>query len=1095
MTDSRKLHYLITEFFYPARNFGVIMHRIFIILVLSIGFFIPGLGAMEAPLPRHPTPSPDGSLIAFDWQGDVWIISSQGGRPTRMTANPAHDQGPVWSRDSHWLAFASNRFGSFDVFVMPSDGSAAPRRLSFADRQDFPVDFNPDGRHILFNSGRGNSVRWMPALWSVPVNGGTPALAQDALGEQGRYSPSGDALLFVRGATKWTRHGYRGTASRTPWLRDPEGDYHQLSDFDGDEDHPGWIDDHSIILLSSRSERKNVFRMNLISGEVQQLTHHEGSDVRSPAISADGHLLAYEFEDHIQILDLQSGERRQLQIDLPADFLKAPVLRQTLHRDARDLVISADASLAAFIVAGDLYISEITSKEDQEIAAPLTVRLTDTAAEESHPRFSPDGNTILYSSDEGGSMSLWLIHPEDKKTGWIQSYKFPRAPLFASTAEESSAEYSPNGSQIAFIQGKGNLMICDADGSNSRELFHHWETVDFSFSPDGRYIAYSTVDPHYNSEIWIIPSEGGEPYNLSRHPDDDLEPSWSPDGRRLLWTSKRHRDGMDVWGVWLRREDALRQPADWLRLFKEGAKEPEKETDNSDGTEEKATTKELPKVQIDFDDLWRRVERLSSISGDESHPMATPDGRSILYCAPGEDGKVDLFSARFDGRKQKRLSKGGENPRDLHLGPKGKTIYFLNKDGLIKRVDLTGKAGAPIPFSARSTVDRQARREEVFSQVWKALNEWFYDPDFHGVDWESKKEIYRPWALEATDVLDFADVLNLMLGELNASHMGYYPPHKKGGEKTGWIGVDFEPESGGPGLLVRAVVPQGPADAPGVALRAGERLLSIGRDTIEAQSNIYEILVDTVGRKTPVEILTPSGDTRQALIIPQAWAKESEERYGRWVRQRQKLTNQYSEGRLGYLHIHSMDIPSFETFERDLQAAAQGRDGLIIDVRSNGGGWTTDYLLAVLMVQRHAYTIPRDDDSGIRAYPQSRLPLAAWTRPAVTLCNEDSYSNAEIFSHAFKTLHRGLLVGNTTFGAVISTSGQDLPDGGFVRTPMRGWYVAGSGMNMENNGAQPNILVVQPPKEDMSSDSDTQLRRAVDALLKEIPTDPRSKAW
>jgi len=213
------------------------------------------------------------------------------------------------------------------------------------------------------------------------------------------------------------------------------------------------------------------------------------------------------------------------------------------------------------------------------------------------------------------------------------------------------------------------------------------------------------------------------------------------------------------------------------------------------------------------------------------------------------------------------------------------------------------------------------------------------------------------------------------------------------------------------------------------------------------------------------------------------------------VRERRRLTEEWSGGRLGYVHIQGMNTPSFEEFERMLFAAANGKEGLLVDVRFNGGGWTTDYLMAVLMVQRHAYTVPRGADPSIRAYPQSRLPLAAWTRPAAAICNEQSYSNAEIFSHAFKSLERGTLVGSPTFGAVISTGGTRTLDGGRVRLPGRGWYVAPTGINMENDGAAPDVLVPQPPSEDRSATEDTQLRRAVEVLLADLESDPRTGAW
>jgi len=1065
------------------------------LIALTVLALAASAAAVEAPLPRHPAPSPDGSMIAFSWQGDLWTVPSAGGTARRLTAHPAAERFPVWSRDGRLIAFASDRHGNSDVFVMPADGSAAPTRLTFADRSDTPLDFTPDGTAVLFCSGRSVSVRWMPALWTVPLSGGTPVLAQSSLGDSAAFSPDGRTMVFTRGATKWTRHGYRGTASRTPWVREPDGTYRQLSDFAGDEDHPSWINGDTIALLSARSERKNIFLMDVVTGDTRQLTHHDVTDVRFPRASADGSLIAYEYQDGIWTISPDGAQPRRLSIDVPADYLSDRVIRTTKNDDAEDLAVHPDGELAAFIVEGDLFVTELMAKDDQEIASPQTVRITDTPERETEPRWSPDGKILLFTSSRTGNNDLWTVHPADEDLGWIEAFDFPVDQLTTDPAEDTGGRWSPDGSSIAFIHGKGNLMVMDSDGNNARTVFEHWSPSDFSWSPDGRWFAYSTVDAHYNAEVWVIPSAGGKAYNVSRHPDDDVQPRWSPDGRRLLWVSKRHADTMDVWGAWLTRENDQRTNAGWLKLFndkgKKDGKEEESEEDEADD-EEKA--EELPEVLIDFDQLWRRATRITGETGDEYGPLATPDGKRILFTA-SPDGKTDLYSVRFNGEDLKRLTEDGTSPSNVQLSKDGKTVYYLNSKGKAGRVGIDGKKGDPMPYSARVTIDVEAQRAAVFNETWRALNEWFYDPAFHGADWPAKAEIYRPWALNASHNLDFTDVLNLMLGELNASHMGYRPKRDNSGEKTGWIGATFDPAAGGPGILIEEVLEDSPATHTTVNLKPGDRLLAVDRQEITENTNVFSLFVNSADRRIPARILGSDGTERTAVIIPTTARRQSNLRYDTWVRQRRQLTEEYSDGRLGYLHIHSMDIPSFEDFERDLQAAGEGKEGLVIDVRSNGGGWTTDYLLATLMVQRHAFTVPRDDISGIKAYPQSRLPLAAWTRPAVTVCNEDSYSNAEIFSHAFKTLDRGPLVGQTTFGAVISTGAHGLPGGGYVRIPLRGWYVAGSAMNMENNGAVPDVIVAQEPTEDIDATKDTQLRTAVETLLEQMPSDPRNGAW
>jgi len=582
---------------------------------------------------------------------------------------------------------------------------------------------------------------------------------------------------------------------------------------------------------------------------------------------------------------------------------------------------------------------------------------------------------------------------------------------------------------------------------------------------------------------------------VSRHPDDDLSPRFSPDGRRLLWVSRRHADTFDVWGVWLTRADDERTPEGWLRVFEAARRAKKKGTSGGGG--EGGAAGERPRVAIDFERLWERARPVTELPGDEGEPLATPDGRRIVFVAEPE-GERDLYSVRFDGEDLERLTSGGQRPEAVALGPEGKTVFYLDRKGTVRRVSLQGKPGDPVPFTARYEVDRAAELMQVFDEAWRALNLWFYDPAFHGVDWEAQREKYRPWSFAGMSDADFADLVNLMLGELDASHMGYYPTRPGApprGEVTGWIGALFDPAAGGPGLPVREVLPDSPATRVDVHLEAGERLLAVNGVEIGPHTNVYALLADTVGQRVPLTILGTDGTRRTAVVIPVSSREERQARYRAWVRQRRALVERLSGGRLGYIHVQAMTAPSFEAFERDLHAAAHGREGLIIDVRSNGGGWTTDYLMAVLEVRRHAYTVPRDGDPRVKAYPQGRLPLAAWTRPALALCNEESYSNAEIFSWAFRTLKRGLLVGWPTFGAVISTGGMELLNGGWVRLPLRGWYVAGSGIDMERHGAEPDVRVFQPPEEDLAPDRDTQLETAVRVFLERIQDDPRHGMW
>jgi tricorn protease len=1052
--------------------------------------------AIEAPFPRHPSPSPDGSLIAFSWQGDLWLVPRQGGQARRLTVHPATERYPVWSRDGRWIAFASDRYGNADVYVLPADGSGPPRRLTVASVSDRPVDFTPDGTEVAFVSSRAEGIRWMPALYTVPVAGGTPRMAQSAFTISASYSPDGTSVAMVRGATPWTRSGYRGSANRDVWVRTADSTYVQLTDFDGEDDCPGWIDDRTLVMLSGRDGRKNLYRLDLTSGDTMRLTAHDGSDARWPRVAANGSLVAYEYEDAIWAVPGAGGEPTRLAIEVPPDLTSNPIERRVATSDAEELAVHPTGKLAAIIVHGDVFVVEISSKEDQEVAPPTTRQVTSSPGREQDLSWSPDGKALLFASERNGSFDLFLARPSEPEVAWTDSFDFDLTRLSDSAAEETHGRFSPDGSKVVFIRGKGDLVVCDADGGHPITLLEHWSTPDFDWSPDGQWLTYSVTDEHYNSEVWIIRADGtGEaPYNVSRHPDDDLMPRFSPDGKRLVWASRRHADTLDLWSVWLTRADYERSPADWLKLWRSDEDKDEEDAESDCDSDDAETEKALPKVTIEWEGLWERARPLTSALGDESSPVVTPKGRTILLTAEPE-GERDLYRVRWNGKDLKRLTTGGLGPHHIQLDCQGKTVFFLDEKGTVRRVDLDGKEGDPTPFAARYEVDRQVDRAVVFDEAWRALNAWFYDPGFHGVDWRAAWERYRPWALAASTETDFSDVVNLMLGELNASHMGYYHRRRGDGEETGWIGAFFEPDSKTPGVIVREVLRNSPAARSDVGLKPGDHLLSVNGRMIEPDTNVYELFADTAVRTIPITFLNAEGTTRHAEVTPVSFAEHEQLRYEHWVHQRREMVDALSGGRLGYIHIQAMDMESFEVFEHALFAAGDGKEGLIIDVRSNPGGSITDYLMAVLMVRRHAFTVPRDADPDTRAYPQGRLPLSAWTRPALTLCNEDSYSNAEIFSHAFKELGRGLLVGMPTFGAVISTNGTTLLNGALVRLPMRGWYVASTGMNMENHGAQPDVVIPQPPEEDSVSTRDTQIERAVAVLLEEMKDDPRRDAW
>ncbi|MGC8916832.1 MAG: S41 family peptidase [Thermoanaerobaculum sp.] len=1063
------------------------------------GFLLAGLAVVafgeEVRLGRFPAPSPDGRAVVFSFQGDLWSVPAEGGQAQRLTADPGYDWGAVWDASGRYLAFASDRQGSDDVLLLSwPDGRT--RRLTFHEAADVPQGFL--GTQVVFASRRHEAWNRKNAIYGVPVTGGTERLLTKVLALEAVPSPDGRYLALVRGGTPDSRRHYRGSANRDIWLLElATGKLTQLTRTPWDEDHVSWAGNGALVFRSDNGgEDRNVFRLELASGHLTQLTHHSGGDVRYPKAAASGTIVAYEFGDGLYVVPASGGEGRRLAIEVASDALEDDTERKVFRDSASEAVPSPDGTQVALVVRGDVYVTARRSKELSDISGPVTVRVTSTPGWERDVAWSPDGRFLVYASDRFGQYDLFRAEPVGAKT-FVGATSFREERLTQTDEDERKPQFSPDGSRLAYVRGKGNLTVADASGRNPKTLFTHWGDVEFAFSPDGQWLAFSRDDENFNTDIFIVPAAGGTAVNVSQHPDEDRFPVWSPDGRRLYWLSRRHLRSYDIWGVYLAKADHERTPEQWVALFEE--EEKTKGKDKGEGREQNKGAagedrgKKLPAVRIDWPGIHERAVPVTSLPGDEGEFVVTADSRTLVFVAETE-GQRDLYKVRFDGKELKRLTDSGANPSQLAFLKEAKVVMYRSGKGTVESVTLEGKPGDPVKFEALFTVSRKALREQVFQEAWRELERNFYDPNFHGYDWLAIGQRYRELARLARADRDFEQVVNWMLGELNASHMGYRLEARGGAAPTGALGVEVEPAADGQGVVVTEVLEDTPAAREDVKLAVGDRIVAIGGEAVNQGRNIFELLEGMVDRTLRLTVKGPGGE-REVAVKPASLDAVRQARYRTWVKERRAMVERLSGGKLGYIHIQGMDEPSLEEFQRELYAAAAGKLGLLIDVRNNGGGWTTDYLMAMLNVRRHAWTAPRGMDPSLRGYPQDRLPLPAWTRPAAALCDEASYSNAEIFSWAFKTLKRGPLVGMTTFGAVISTGGARLVDGSFVRLPFRGWFVAGSGINMERQGCEPDVLVFQPPEQDMDKTRDAQLEKAVEVLLAQLPADPKDLPW
>ncbi len=583
-------------------------HRRWVTVGLILALARPGSAGETAYL-RWPALSPDGTKLAFSWAGDIWIASSAGGPARRLTVHPAHDTRPVFSPDGRRIAFASTRYGSADVFVMNADGSDI-RRLTFSDRAEYPSAFTPDGRFVLYHARKDGEVDWLPRVYRVPVAGGQSWPLMKAGGSDASLSPDGHYLLFARGASRWWRRGYRGSANWDVWLAELEtrqdaatklrsdeatkgagngaqtaqapvpgsgkrpqapdirhstfdirhaprppqtslftiASFRRLTSFDGTDMLPVWnADGTGFYFLSDRSGTHNVWYQPLAGGTLRQITHVEGDDrVRDFAVSRDGRTLVYTVWDRTYVQRLPGGSPRQIRITTPDDTPVPPVEFKEFTRQARESAVSPDGKEIAIVVHGEIYVIRT------EKGKP-TRRVTRNPARDRQVSWSPDGKALFFISDRAGQEDIYrATSAEDPPRPLSDSLRFRIERVTDDPAMEQWPKVSPDGKKLAFVRGLGHLIVRDLQTGEETTLVKAWNWPDFVWSPDSRWIAYAVEDEEYNSDIWIVPADGSRPaVNISMHPDYDENPQWSADGQILAFTSRREGFDYDLYFVFL----------------------------------------------------------------------------------------------------------------------------------------------------------------------------------------------------------------------------------------------------------------------------------------------------------------------------------------------------------------------------------------------------------------------------------------------------------------------------------------------------------------------------------------------------------------
>ena len=1051
--------------------------------------------------------SPDGTEIAFCYKGDIYKVPANGGTAPQLTTQASYECSPIWSPDSKQIAFASDRNGNFDLFVMSADGGAA-RRLTTHSASEIPSTFTTDGNYILFSASiqdPANSALFptsaMTELYKVPVTGGRTEQVLGTPAEMVCFDKSGKTFLYQdrKGfEDEWRKH-HTSSITRDVWLYDSENGKHtNLTAHAGEDRNPVFAPDgQTVYFLSERDGSTfNVYSFPISSPQsLKTVTHFKTHPVRFLSMGSNG-TLCYTYDGEIYT-QKQGDKPQKVKIDIIRDDQNT-IADLNFSNGATSATVSPDGKQVAFIVRGEVFVTSADYN--------TTKQITHTPAREAGLTFSPDNRTLAYASERNGNWELYMA-----KIARKEEANFPNATaieeevlLPSDKTERTYPQFSPDGKELAFIEDRNRLMVLNLETKKVRQVtdgstwFSTGGGFDYSWSPDGKWFTLEFIgnrhDPY--SDIGMVSAQGGKIINLTNSGYTSGSPRWVLDGNAILFITERY--GMRAHASWGSLNDVMlvfmnQDAYDKFRLSKEDyelQKELEKEQkdttetkkndkkkgDNKEKSEEKKEEK-VKDIVVELNNIEDRIVRLTPNSSDLGSAIITKDGETLYYLSAFEGG-YDLWKMNLRKKDTKLLHKMDAGWANMEMDKDGKNLFLLGSNTM-QKMGTDSESLKPISYQAHVKMDLAAERDYMFNHVYKQEQKRFYNLNMHGIDWDAMTKAYRKFLPHIDNNYDFAELLSEYLGELNVSHTGgRFRPQLKG-DATATLGLLYDWNHNGKGLLISEVVEKGPFDHARSKVKAGNIIEKIDGQEITPESDYSVLLNGKARKKTLVTLYNPQTKERwEEVVVPVSNGVMSDLLYARWVKQRAADVDKWSNGRLGYVHIESMGDDSFRSVYSDILGKYNNREGIVIDTRFNGGGRLHEDIEILFSGKKYFTQV-------VRGREACDMPSRRWNKPSIMVQCEANYSNAHGTPWVYSHQKIGKLVGMPVPGTMTSVSWETLQDPTLVfGIPVIGYRLP-DGSYLENSQLEPDIKVANSP-ETVVKGEDTQLKAAVDELLKEI---------
>ena len=1052
--------------------------------------------------------SPDGQTIAFSYKGDLFTVSSQGGKANLLTSNAAYDAYPVWSPDGQSIAFASAREGSLDVYLISKNGGT-PRRLTTDSGDETPLCFlnnetvlfeatiMPTAKSILFSS------RSFPQVYQVSTNGGRARLFSELPMQDLSINAKGDILFHdIKGYEDPFRKHHTSSITRDIWLKS-NGKFSKITHFIGENRTPRWSSDGtSYYYLSEQDGTFNIYKNSIGNNQPRQITRHKGNPVRFLTVANNG-TLCYGYNGEIYTVR-EGGEPQKVNISILADRTEKELERQIRTSGATEISVSPGGKEIAFVMHGDVYVTSVDYK--------TTKQITDTPEQERTIDFAPDGRSIAYASERDGMWKIFQtsIKNNDEKL-FTYATDLEEVQLTNTGHTSIQPKYSPDGKSVAFLEDRGTLRAVDVKTKAVRTLMdgkyifsYRDGDVWYEWSPDSRWLLSSYIGSGgwNNQDIALVNATGnGNVYNLTDSGYSEGNGKWVLGGKAMIFESDRA--GYRSHGSWgansdvyimffdldayerftmtkeekVMREEAEKEKKNDKKETADAAKPAADKGKKSSGSKKKSTADakpEAPALQFDLDNCRDRIIRLTVNSSRLGDAVLSAGGDTLYYLASFEGG-MDLWKHDLRENKTEIVMKdagGGSMKTD-----KAHKNLFLCTSRGIRKIDLAKGKPENISFEAPFNYRPYEEREYIFNHVWQQVKDKFYVENLHGVDWEGYKKNYERFLPYINNNYDFRDMLSEMLGELNASHTGarFYPQGSS--LKTAALGLFFDDSYQGDGLRVEVVISRGPFAVKNTGVKPGCIIEKIDGNPIRANEDYNWMLDGKAGKPLRITVNDPSAGKRFDVTVKAITrAAQQDLLYKRWVDRNRETVERLSGGKVAYVHVKAMDSESFRTVYRELLSDKNRNcKAVIVDERHNGGGWLHDDLCTLLSGKQYQSFVPHGKYVGYDPYNK-------WVKPSCVLMCEDDYSNGHGFPWVYKELAIGKLIGTPVAGTMTAVWWETLIDSSLVFGIPQVGCMDMRGNFGENNQLMPDIEVYNTP-EDYLSGHDRQLERAVEEMM------------